>query len=218
MEGEGDVMGKARVWPAFITGVGLMGVVINTWADVPPLNNSFATTAATEPASVYSLPNGEGDSLTACYAFGGGRLDATITVFVRDGNDDPVYLYPAEDIWLADECCLVICPAGTIADSPTDTDGVTTITGPFLAGGSTQEDVGGAMVLINGDALPQPAFEITFNSADIDGDLAVNITDIVYFVDDYLVEYRYRSDFHWDGVINLSDLVLLAEGLGAHCP
>jgi hypothetical protein len=56
------------------------------------------------------------------------------------------------------------------------------------------------------------------NSPDLNGDLAVNLTDVSHFVGSFFGTYDYASDFQWDGVINLSDIVLLAQGLGSECP
>jgi hypothetical protein len=40
----------------------------------------------------------------------------------------------------------------------------------------------------------------------------------VMFTMDYEGGYAWRSDFHWDGTLNLSDVVLLSTSLGAGCP
>ena len=65
--------------------------------------------------------------------------------------------------------------------------------------------------------IPMPV-NVRFNSPDINGDLVVNLSDIVYFTQDFYGAYNYRSDFNWDGVINLSDIALMAQGIGAACP
>ena len=60
--------------------------------------------------------------------------------------------------------------------------------------------------------------EFRLNSADIDGNLAVDLTDIREFARDFYGTYAYRSDFVWDGMVNLSDLAALAPVFGAACP
>ena len=57
-----------------------------------------------------------------------------------------------------------------------------------------------------------------FNSPDINGDLAVNLSDVVLFSQDRYGDYNYRSDFNFDGVVNLSDQIILVGALGVGCP
>jgi len=44
------------------------------------------------------------------------------------------------------------------------------------------------------------------------------LTDVVLFSGIMFGDYDYAADFYWDGVVNLSDLVLLAQGVTADCP
>jgi hypothetical protein len=191
-------------------------------AGVPDLILTTATCAASERVSVYSLPDGSGQSLDDCYIYGGARTDATITVTVLDSNGDPIYNYPNCDMWLwwSLDSHGAHCPGPPIcADNGTDYDGTTTISGPLWAGGHSDPDAGElCLVFLNGSALAAPGFDIQFNSPDINGDLVVNLTDVVLFAADYYGAYDYRSDFYWDGDVNLSDIVLLAQGMGALCP
>jgi hypothetical protein len=197
----------------------LLSGAAHSFATIPDLSHCYAVTAATEPVSVYVVPNGGGDPLTLAFGFGGTRIDATITLFMLDINDNPIPYYPQEDIWLESDGDFVFCPAGTLADGNTDANGITHFTQPLQAGGASQPEGGwGTMVMISGQALEQPGFEIDFNSADINGDLAVNLSDLVLLAQDREGSYQYRSDLYWDGAINLSDVVLLARGYGADCP
>jgi hypothetical protein len=67
--------------------------------------------------------------------------------------------------------------------------------------------------------VPMPlSLDIAINSPDINGDLQVNLSDVVAFTQDYFGAYNYRSDFFWDGVLNLSDVARMAQGMGAICP
>jgi hypothetical protein len=58
---------------------------------------------------------------------------------------------------------------------------------------------------------------VYFNSPDINGDLSVNLSDVPDFAADFFGAYDYRSDFNWDNVINLSDIVFMAQSLGVAC-
>lgn len=58
---------------------------------------------------------------------------------------------------------------------------------------------------------------VYFNSPDINGDLRVDLSDMPLFVGDFFRAYTYRSDFNWDGQVNLSDLVMMTQGLGSSC-
>ena len=193
-------------------------------AGIPDLGNSTAATLATETVSVYCLPNGGGHPLNDCYVSGGAKTDATITLTLLDSDLDPVFAYPFEDMWLeGDMGGLVLCAGGSTADANTDLDGVTTFSLALFAGGQTDAVAGEVCaVIINGDALTQPGLDIRFNSPDINGDLNVNLTDVVLFSQDYYSgntgDDVYSSDFYWDGNINLSDIVLLSQGSGSTCP
>lgn len=63
-------------------------------------------------------------------------------------------------------------------------------------------------------AIPLKLF---FNSPDINGDLVIGLGDFGLFSQDYYGEYNYRSDFDFDGIIGLSDLVVMSRAMGASC-
>ncbi len=113
---------------------------------------------------------------------------------------------------------LVTCAGGSIADRGTGPDGQTTFSQPIAGGGHS--DLAGderTLVLVSGMPLEQPGLPMRFNSADIDGDLHVNLSDVSRFAQNYFVNYDYRSDFTWDGAINLADLSRLASAIAAVC-
>jgi len=206
---------------ALVLGLGLLTVgffPLEAYAQIPDLSHCYATIAH-EPASIYSLPDHGGDSLDNAYAYGAQRVDATITVVMLDMFDNPIYLYPSEDIWLVGVGGeFVFCPGGTVADHATDENGMTTISGPFAAGGSVHPLENGMVVLLSGQALEQPPFALGSNSPDINGDLVVNLSDVVLFAQNFGAVYQYRYDYNWDGVVNLTDAVFLAQGIASACP
>ena len=72
-----------------------------------------------------------------------------------------------------------------------------------------------SLYLIDESGVP---VSLDFNSADLSGDLRVDLTDLGLFVVDFYGNYDFRSDLHFDEVINLSDLGRFADAFGAACP
>jgi hypothetical protein len=176
----------------------------------------------TEPVSLCCLPDGSGDRLDDCQLFGGSRIDATLRVTMVNENGTPV-AFAAERLALAPDAygaptgptyCLPLHP-----ETDCDPTGRTAFSGAAAAGGHHRATVGEHVaVLVDGGLVyDPPQLQISYNSPDIDGDLRVDLTDVILFGQDYFGAYDYRSDFHWDGQINLSDLVLLSGGLGVRC-
>ncbi|MFH1843139.1 MAG: hypothetical protein ABIF77_08005 [bacterium] len=184
-------------------------------AGIPDQDCSSAVTAAAQQVSVYSCPQGDGNPINGCMAYPGvTNVDATITANLCDINGDPVFLYPASDIWLESATKgFTYCAGGTNADADTDINGDTTFSNTLFAGFSGS----GAVVVVNGTVINAP-LDILFNSPDIDGSLVVNLTDVILFAQDYYGAYNYRSDFYWDGNLNLSDIVILAVHNTHVCP
>ena len=178
-----------------------------------------AHTASTVPMSIFCTPDGTGRPFTEAFVFGGGYGDAIIMMQVFGGDDEPIFEFPAVDIWLGGSAGgLVVCQGGASPDHNTDTEGRTTWTSPLLAGGRIDPDEGEQVQIVaNDDPSSVDLNHLRFNSADIDGDGRVNLTDVGIFNSD-LGGSAYRSDFHWDGVVNLSDAGMMAAALGADCP
>ena len=205
-----------RKFLGLLAGTMVLGLASLAWGGVPDLDMSYAEGSATD-VSVMNCPNGDGMSLDACMAFPMiTDVDGTISLWVLDVNGDPIYLYPASDITLAsDTKAIVICPGGSSADADTDIDGMTTFSNALFAGMEGHDVV----ILINGQTLnssPVPGYN--FNSPDISGNLIVNLEDVIIFTQDYYGTYNYQSDFYWDGIHNLSDIVLLAQHMQHACP
>ena len=189
-------------------------------AGVPNLTLSTATTAAGDPVSVFVTPNGLGNSFDEAYLFGGATTSAVIMLILVDGAGDPIPNYPSEDLWLESSMGgLAPCVGGSDADDPTDSNGMTEWRDSLVAGGYTMPGSELTQVYVNGEPLQSSAgLDVQFNSADIDGSGAANLTDITLFTQVLFGEYNYLADFLWDDAINLSDAILMTQGNGASCP
>jgi len=173
----------------------------------------------TATLSMFNMPNGAGRAFTEAFVLGGGAADATITVMVRDGLGAPIEFYPFEDIWLASTGSsgtgLAACGGNAVADANTDATGMTTFANPLFAGGWYTDPTG---VVISGDPLTSGDLNLNFNSPDINGDGATNLTDGGLFTVILFGAYGYQADLNADGVINVTDAGFMSSGLGASCP
>lgn len=196
------------------------GTAVAMATDVPDLDLSWYETAATEPVSVFTVPDGQGNGFDAAFAYGGMTMDATITLHLVDSQGIPFVGYPADDLWLETTLDgLALCASGSIADEDTNADGVTWWQEPLAAGGHSDPGVELTIVIVSGSAMPQPGLEIYFNSPDLSGDTVVILTDVAMITQNIFGPYSYRADYYWDGVINLSDVAYMTTlGLGAGCP
>ena len=193
-------------------------------ADIPVLPYAEVSVATEGPLSLLCTPDGSGIPFTQAFDSTGQPVDGTITMTLYDDAPpwgDPVAYFPAEDIWLEDMAgSLIICPAGTIPDGDTDANGTTTWTRALYAGGHIEPAGSNQLFImvmgihIEGGDLP----DFRLNSADLNGDLVVNLTDVAFFTMGYYGVYDYMIDLHWDGMVNLSDLAELARAIGAVCP
>jgi hypothetical protein len=188
----------------------LLASPATTLADLPGLENCTAwISAAAEGAVVYTLPNGHGHSFNAAHLPDGTIVDATITLEMLDYAGNPIFGFPAEDIWLDTSAGGLSYPAsGTIADDHTDANGRTQWQQPLAAGGCTIGET--VIVFIMGMPLNQAGLQLAFVSADINGDLALNISDLSTFAAAYTGAYNDCADLFHDGVMNLTDLSLFA--------
>ncbi len=194
------------------------------WAtDIPvePYVEVFLATAGA--LSLFSSPDGGGNPFTEAFDQQGQSVDGTITIILYDDQlpwGNPVPFYPQEDIWLVDlNGDLVACQGGTIPDGDTDANGMTSWTNPLQAGGHVEPVAGNQLaIMVTGWILVQESLsDFRINSADLNSDRIVNLIDVVLFTSVYFGSYEYACDFHWDGVLNLSDIVQLARSMGAEC-
>ena len=185
----------------------------------------------TDPIHIMITPGDGGDPLNDAEFYGGAPVDATIRVqlWASGGSlEDPqppqsIANFPFEDLWL-EAPGVVMCTGGATADANTDADGWFTFSGRLNGGGWTDANLGtpGLQVMMSGmpldDHIEPIRPHIVVNSPDMDGDGRVSISDIPPFADDFYGAYAFRSDFQWDGVINLSDVTRFAASLGESCP
>ena len=202
----------------------------NGFATIPELWGVWSW-PHTEPVHIMVTPGADGDALESASLMGGAVVDATILIqlWASGGGLDeplppqPVAYFPFEDLWL-EAPGLANCTGGASADGNTDAEGWFTFSGSPNMGGANDPDavLPGLQVMVSGTALDDQVNpirpHILVNSPDINGDGTVSLTDVPLFAADFYGPYAFRSDFSWDGAINLSDVVRLATSLGESCP
>ncbi len=180
-----------------------------------------AWTVSDVPASVYTHPDGNGHPLAHCQAFGGDLgHDATIIMRVVTMGGDPIENWPFEDLWIEpNQGGMFACIAGNCADANTDANGETSFATPLAAGGYSNYPDDLMVAYMSGLPAETPPMAVYVNSPDLDGNLVVNLTDLVLFAMAYRNgEMAYRYDYWWDGVLDISDVVLFTQGYGTECP
>jgi hypothetical protein len=198
----------------------IVGVASFASAGVPDLQTSTADLVyqGTQTLSLFNLPNGAGKPFTEAFLpAGGGTTDGTIELYVRDGFGVAIENFPFEDCWIeSQDMGMVACGGTATADFNTDALGYTFWAAPLFAGGNSQTL---CIVKINGDALTSNGgLALSFNSADINGDGRVNLSDAGFFSGFLGGAYNFDGDFNNDGVVNVSDAGFMATSLGASCP
>jgi hypothetical protein len=169
--------------------------------------------AGSDGAVVFTLPDGSGAAFTAA-ALGGVTVDATLTVTIVNSLGDPLADIPAEDMWLVSTGGSLVTCGMAYPDGATDGNGQAQWVQPLLGGGgSVGED---AQAFIAGDPIPDTA-NVAFVSADIDGSLGVDLTDIALFTQ-AIATYNANADFDNNGAVNLTDIALMTQGIGTSCP
>lgn len=186
---------------------------------VPDLDNSIVSWSlgAGQSATLLVVPDGSGPPFTAAHNAAGMLVDATITLQMIDFCGDPIFMFPAEDMWIQSaDHGVVWCVGGACADGPTDRFGRTNWVLPRRAGGHSQA---ACQVLVNGMVVSDgPGLPLRINSPDINGDLDVGLVDIALFSAAYFGAYQAAADFTADGTLNILDVTILAAALGATCP
>ncbi len=185
------------------------------WGFDPCLSTAWLDSGSQGPVSIFVLPDGSGFDFTEAMVEPGILVDATIHLELLDYGGFPIQDFPSEDMWLEwqDENT-ISCQLGTCPGAATDDAGQTSWTTPLRAGGYSEQE---CHVLVNGMPLCGPGLPLHCNSADINGDLMVDLVDVSLFASDLFSGYNYRSDFHFDGVINIADVAKLAQGMSSAC-
>lgn len=139
-----------------------------------------------------------------------------VWVQVRDTEDLPIPNFPYQDMWLDDngDLSLSLCQDGAVADGNTDASGTTTISGALFAGGYTPA---GTKVWIQGTPVFGDALGLRLVSPDINGDLVVDVLDLVRFGAAFGTPDA-AADFDADGGVGLVDFGILGVHYGDHCP
>lgn len=167
-----------------------------------------------EPISICVLPDGE----ARAFISGGQPVMAALRFPVMRWDTIPVAFSPVPVEWF-DGGPEVIC-GPNVVELITDSDGWVTWTPDIQGGGHRGPDEAVDLSLWI-PVCPNQQLDILegiyFNSPDINGDLRVNLSDVPDFAGDFFGAYDYRSDFNWDNVINLSDIVFMAQSLGVAC-
>jgi len=199
-----------------VTSLFVLGVCVSrVAAGVPDLSNCIVDCATDQPVSVFVDLASDGTLLSNARLQGGAACDATITLTMLSALGDPVFGYPAEDIWLQHlSGNLYVCGGQLNPDHETNFYGQTTFTGPYLVGGWAS----GFVVFIAGAAVPGPGVtNLNMNSADLTGDGVVNLSDCQLFTTLLNGPYDYRADFNFDGAIDLVDTALFVPSVGMGC-
>jgi hypothetical protein len=166
--------------------------------------------------SMMVVPDGSGDSLDEVFRSDGTRVNGEISLTVLDAvGQGMAGVLPAEMTVGSDDVRLVFCDEFNIARVATDTDGSSYFGGPFGGGGTSESPL---RIAVCYGFLSSVGLPLQINSPDITGDLKVDLSDVQLFASDFYGSYDYRSDFEYDGVVNLSDVARLAKHMGANCP
>jgi hypothetical protein len=200
------------------------GPTFDTNPVCPDLNVSTATTRATIPAIVLTIPNCTGERLDNCTCMG---LDATIEVEMISCTGVVIPGIPRDFFWLrstmgglvtCEPCCARV-NRFPVADFPTNASGRTEFADVVCGGGCT-DPLGGERLVVQSAWGPlQAPMDIQFNSPDMNGDLVVDLIDVgIFSVAFFSPTYDYCADFCADGVINLIEVGIIASAVGAQCP
>jgi len=175
---------------------------------------------SSSPLRVSICPAGDFEFI---YQGGGGTGDY-IRVIARDASGNGIPGIPWTDYWLnacdpGQELCL--CASPIVADSLTNENGETTISGRIAGGGCILS--GGVYIAIQGrviledDCLTKICLDMQIVSPDFNADCVVDISDFVFFGNTYGLSsgdqnYNSCADYNDDNVVDLSDFA----AFGAH--
>ncbi|HPF70206.1 MAG TPA: hypothetical protein PLQ13_05995 [Candidatus Krumholzibacteria bacterium] len=210
-----------RIMPACILAILLASTASAREFGADPHLSSWRFVAGGEgPYFLAVRPDGLGAAFDAAVDADGHLADATIEVTVRDGLGVPVPGYPASQIWIAPlsgpiPMCSWNYPArGWHPDADTDASGVARFSLSPRCGGWGSGDMAVHLLegTVSGGVVP-----MRWASADLSGDLEINLSDTGMFALDLVSGYAFRADLDFDGFVNLSDAGRLVRLLGRSC-
>lgn len=183
---------------------------------VPDAGNSWVAVEGVAPGSLavnFILPTlTGGNPLTASRTLDG-PVDATITLFLRDSENNPIVDFPGTNVLLSTPGSS--CGDYGQAEGNSDSLGRLTWTRSLKFGGWSQ---GPLSVNVYGYFYLYADEILKFNSADINGDANIDLADVAIFTGDFFSGYSFRSDFYYDGILNLLDVAMLGQAFGDGCP
>lgn len=189
------------------------------WGVPSPYTTEYRLPAGfAPPATILVVPDGSGPPLSQARSLAGHVVDATIRVLARDETGLPEPGVATAGLTLTwSGGSVAACGGALCADHLTLADGSTEFALPLRAGGHSQGPV--RLLIWGGPVFTNDGLPLQVNSPDLNGDLEVNLQDVPLFAQDFFGgTYNFRSDLHYDGVVNLSDIVPLVQHLGAGCP
>lgn len=171
-----------------------------------------SVSADVNPGFLLVCPQGDGDRLD--------EVGCTIFFTIKDGTGAPIPNIPAADFWVVGwNDGLVLCggSGSADADSTTNGDGLTTMSGAIAAGGSDEALIGvvqGIIIPDNTDCFLNEYLAVRVASPDINGDLIVDIIDFSLFGPVFPSPpnpYDERMDFNDDGLVDIIDFSLFGQ-------
>ncbi len=212
-------MAKRNIITLALAAVCVLGLAAMASAGIPNTDNSFASA---DNCGRFTIAPGGGETLIES------ANDYTIHVTVNDINNDPVTTLIATDLWLDRTGDLVACANHSQADAGTDGSGYTTFTGTIFGGlagdasngvdcNSTDLYVYALGIPLNGNA---PVC-VSFDSPDLNGDLAVSVADFGKFAFDFncVSGCDPCHDYNEDGVSSVADFAIFSAYFNASvCP
>jgi hypothetical protein len=176
-----------------------------------------SSTASAIGCCLYVCPAGDGPTLSDC--------GSIISIQAKDQTGTPIAGIPPADVWVEGVAQLppwctpmVLCggSGSSNADSTTNAQGRTTMSGAIGAGGASQ----GLLVSIQGVIVDDQAVNCashkvlayTVTSPDINADLIVDIIDFSIFAGVYPPNpYSVCADFDCNGIVDIIDFSIFAQ-------
>ena len=185
---------------------------------------SWAGPSDPTPVSIWILPDGTGLPLDQAQGLGGGTVSLSIQVQLVDSTGSPVTTVEPDEVWIEDLLGEVsFCLPGWHPDVWNQAAGEFFFTQPPAGGGSRPHDNNNPF-LVKACNVPlyDTVLNLAVNSPDINGDLVVDLVDLSLFGQDFFRQdfhgvYAYRSDFVWDGTVDLLDLAVFGSAMGIQC-